>query len=180
MAFSSEQEYRTARLRLRQVVIADAVEIARLANDPIIARMTTRIPYPYELAHATGWLNGLPESNETAFAALEGPRVVGVGGLSMHTPQRAEIGYWVGAAYRRRGFAKEIAGALIDFAFSRAGVEELIVSHFIDNPASERVIKSFNFTFLEHIDQWSAGRGTRVASAVYLMTRDAAQLRHEG
>ena len=179
MAFSLEHEYRTARLRLRQVVIADAGEIARLANDPTIARMTTRIPYPYELAHATGWLNGLPESNETAFAALEGQRIVGVGGLSMHTPQRAEIGYWVGAPFRRHGFAKEIAGALIDFAFSRAGLEELVVSHFIDNLASARVIKSFNFTFLEHIDQWSIGRGAEVSTAVYLMTRDAAKLRHE-
>ena len=97
----------------------------------------------------------------------------------MHTPQRAEIGYWVGAAYRRRGFATEIAGALIDFAFSRAGLEELVVSHFIDNLASARVIKSFNFTFLEHIDQWSIGRGAEVSTAVYLMTRDAAKLRHE-
>ena len=178
MSHAEVHSLRTERLSLRPAAVADAREIASLANDKVIAEMTARIPYPYGLEHAANWLNNLAEGPETAFVAIDGTEIVGVGGVSMLAPHRAEIGYWVGAPFRRRGFAKEIAGALIDFAFSRAGTEELVVSHFVDNSASERVIKSFGFTFLEFIDLWSEGRGVLVPTAVYLMTREDAAKRH--
>ena len=175
MSHSAEIELRTARLMLRPATVSDAEAIARLANDPRIARMTARIPYPYRLEHATGWLAGLHDSNEHAFVAMHEADIIGVGSLVKLTAERADIGYWVGAPFRRLGFAKEIAGALIDFAFAQADVEELVVSHFADNPASERVIKSHGFTFLEFIDQWSEGRGAKTPAAVYLMTRAEAK-----
>lgn len=178
MPDAKNHNLQTARLLLRPAAVTDALEIATLANDIIIAQMTARIPHPYRLQHAADWLKSLADGHETAFVAINGKQIVGVGGVTMLAPHRAEIGYWVGEPFRRRGFAKEIAGALIDFTFSRAGTEELVVSHFIDNTASERVIKSFGFTFLEFIDLWSVGRGLLVPTAVYLMTREEAEKRH--
>ena len=46
----------TARLRLRAPKPEDAPRIADLANDPGVARMTTRMPHPYGLSDAEAFL----------------------------------------------------------------------------------------------------------------------------
>ena len=59
----------TARLQLRPLQSEDASTIATLANDRRIAENTARIPHPYTLADAEGFLRYIEESEtETAFA----------------------------------------------------------------------------------------------------------------
>ncbi|OYW92357.1 MAG: hypothetical protein B7Z13_10120, partial [Caulobacterales bacterium 32-67-6] len=55
----------TPRLRLRAPSAADAPKIAALANDPDVARMTTRMPHPYSLADAETFLAAC-EANDPA------------------------------------------------------------------------------------------------------------------
>ena len=52
----------TARLQLRPLQSEDASTIATLANDRRIAENTARIPHPYTLADAEGFLRYLEES----------------------------------------------------------------------------------------------------------------------
>jgi RimJ/RimL family protein N-acetyltransferase len=57
---------------------------------------------------------------------------------------RAEIGYTVFPSYRGRGFAKEAARALVDFAFAH-GVDEVYASVRPDNAPSLAVVRALGF-----------------------------------
>ena len=57
---------------------------------------------------------------------------------------RAEIGYTVFTHYRGQGYAKEAAGALVDWAFAQ-GASEVYASVAPDNAPSLAVVRSLGF-----------------------------------
>ena len=140
----------TARLRLRAPQREDASVISALANDRRIAENTARIPHPYTLADADGFLRYLEESeSETAFAiTLADDVLIGICGLRMKPRKAPEIGYWLGAPYLGHGYATEAARAVIDHAFEDLGLERLESGARVSNPASRRVLEKCGF-------QWS-------------------------
>jgi RimJ/RimL family protein N-acetyltransferase len=54
------------------------------------------------------------------------------------------MGYWIARAFWGRGFASEAGTALIDIART-LGLASLEGSHFLDNPASARVLEKLGF-----------------------------------
>ena len=140
---------RTGRLVLRRPRAGDAARIAELANDRTIAENTVVIPHPYTLGDAEKFVAHVTEATaETflAFADIEGVcTMVGCGGFTAQEGDVPTIGYWVGAPYRGRGFATEIARALVDHAFEDMGAERLGVSCRVTNTASRRVIEKCGF-----------------------------------
>jgi RimJ/RimL family protein N-acetyltransferase len=141
----------TARLRLRAPQREDVSAIAALANDRRIAENTARIPHPYMLADAEGFLRYLEESEtETAFAITRADdALIGICGLLMKPLKTPEIGYWLGAPYWGHGYATEAARAVIDHAFEGLGLERLEAGARVSNPASRRVLEKCGF-------QWSS------------------------
>ena len=141
----------TARLRLRTPQREDAPAIAALANDRRIAENTARIPHPYTLADAEGFLRYLEESEtETAFAITRADdALIGICGLRMKPRKAPEIGYWLGAPYWGNGYATEAARAVIDHAFEDLGLEQIESGARVSNPASRRVLEKCGF-------QWSS------------------------
>ncbi len=139
---------RTGSLVLRRPRAEDATSIARLANDRAIAENTTSIPYPYTLADAEAFVarvaNG--ELNSfLAFADVDGICTpVGAGGFGQ-SDGVPELGYWVGSAYRGRGYATELARALVDYAFETMGADKIHVCCRVTNTASRRVIEKCGF-----------------------------------
>jgi RimJ/RimL family protein N-acetyltransferase len=140
----------TARLRLRAPQREDTPAIAALANDRRIAENTARIPHPYTLADAEGFLRYLEDSEtETAFAiTLADDALIGICGLRTKPRKAPEIGYWLGAPYWGHGYATEAARAVIDHAFEDLGLERLEAGARVSNPASRRVLEKCGF-------QWS-------------------------
>jgi RimJ/RimL family protein N-acetyltransferase len=145
----------TARLRLRVPRREDGPAIAALANDRRIAENTARIPHPYTLADAEGFLRYLEESEtETAFAitlaedTLADETLIGICGLMIKPRKTPEIGYWLGVPYWGHGYATEAARAVIDHAFEDLGLERLEAGARVSNPASRRVLEKCGF-------QWS-------------------------
>jgi RimJ/RimL family protein N-acetyltransferase len=59
--------------------------------------------------------------------------------------ERAELGYWIGAPFRRRGLVTEAARAVIAFGFDRLGLHKICVGHIADNEASRGVITALGF-----------------------------------
>jgi RimJ/RimL family protein N-acetyltransferase len=57
----------------------------------------------------------------------------------------AELGYTVFPEFRRRGYATEAAGALIDWARAEHGVHDFIASVAPDNDASLGVVRKLGF-----------------------------------
>ena len=58
---------KTRRLVLRELMDSDAPELARLAGDWDVARMTARIPYPYSEALAREWMATLEPGESVTF-----------------------------------------------------------------------------------------------------------------
>jgi RimJ/RimL family protein N-acetyltransferase len=72
------------------------------------------------------------------------------------------MGYWIARPHWGRGFATEACGALIDIART-LGLATLEGSHFIDNPASARVLEKLGFEAIGIVaPRLSCARGTEV------------------
>ena len=72
------------------------------------------------------------------------------------------MGYWIGRPYWGRGYATEACTALVDIARA-LGLGSLEGSHFVDNPASARVLEKLGFVPLGIIaPRMSCARGTEV------------------
>ena len=73
-----------------------------------------------------------------------------------------ELGYWIGRSFWGRGYATEACSALIDIARA-LGLPSLEGSHFIDNPASARVLDKLGFKSLGIVaPRLSCARGSEV------------------
>lgn len=152
LGYSTDESFiATARLVMRRPQMRDAVAVAALANDRVIAENTALIPYPYKLADAEAWIAATESEGAgmpfLAFAAdgAAGETLVGAGGLGRPALEGREAGYWVGAPFRGRGYATEIARALVDLAFEHLGEERLTAKCRVTNTASRRVLEKCGF-----------------------------------
>ena len=59
--------------------------------------------------------------------------------------QVANLGYWVDAARHGRGLATQAVAAVVEFAFSDAGLHRLEAGTLPDNVASQRVLEKNGF-----------------------------------
>jgi RimJ/RimL family protein N-acetyltransferase len=91
---------------------------------------------------------------------LEGEGLIGV--IGAHVGEAAtEIGYWYGRPYWGQGYASEALGGFLSEARKLGALSS---GHFIDNPASGRVLEKNGFAYTgEVVAMFSLGRGARVA-----------------
>jgi RimJ/RimL family protein N-acetyltransferase len=139
----------TRRLVLRAPNAGDIDAIAILADDIDIARMTTRMPYPYRRADAEAFIARAqtidPEREAVFVIDRDGDGPVGVLGLHPHGAFGPEIGYWIGRPYLGQGIASEAAGAAMNWAARDWGRRVAVAGYFADNPASGRVLERAGF-----------------------------------
>ena len=145
----------TERLTLRAPRLEDVKAIALIANDRRIAENTARIPHPYGVDDARGFIAAVNRGDgEVAFAITLDGAVIGVCGIDPREGGQ-EIGYWLGAAYWGHGYATETVRALVDYAFGVLEHEALVAGARVSNPASRRVLEKCAF-------QWSGVQLTRI------------------
>jgi RimJ/RimL family protein N-acetyltransferase len=73
-----------------------------------------------------------------------------------------EMGYWIARGHWGRGFATEACAALVDIART-LGAATLEGSHFVDNPASGRVLEKLRFEAVGIVaPRFSCARGEEV------------------
>ena len=137
----------TARLRLRPFRAADATALQQLASAREIADTTARIPHPYPDGAAAAWIAthaaAWTEQRELALAITlrDADTLIGSIGLLLEPAhEKAELGYWIGTPFWRRGFASEAATALVNYAFGVLSLQRVQAHHFARNPASGRVL----------------------------------------
>jgi RimJ/RimL family protein N-acetyltransferase len=157
---------KSRRLKFRELNDGDAARIAELAGDWDIARMTARIPYPYSEPLAHQWLRGI-EPGEFVRAVELGGELIGAVGYMPAADGSAEIGYWIGKPWWGQGFATEAAQALVRYCFASAGFGRLTCCHFIDNPASARVISKLGFRRIGPCTAWCEARSAEVETVFY-------------
>lgn len=161
---------KSPRLQFRAFGASDAPRVAQLAGDYDVARMTARIPYPYTIVAADQWIASLVEGELVRAVVIDG-ELIGAVGLIECGGRTAEIGYWIGKPYWGHGFATEAARALVDHAFGRLGYRRLTCGHFVDNPASARVIAKLGFRRAGVGCLYCEARGTDVDMIMYTRRR---------
>ncbi len=160
----------TRRLVLRPLNDGDVPELAQLAGDWDVARMTARIPYPYSEELAREWVASLGADEFVRMVTLKGT-LIGAVGYVAEAHGSAEIGYWIGKPWWGRGFATEAAGALVRHCFTAGGFKTLTCCHFADNPASARVIQKLGFTAAGECVTWSDARQGAFPARTYTLSR---------
>jgi RimJ/RimL family protein N-acetyltransferase len=136
----------TRRLVLRAPRLEDAKTVAALADDRRIAENTARIPHPYKVADAEGFITGVNKAGGEALflVTLRDKTVIGACGI-MFQEETPELGYWLGVPYWGKGYATEALHALIDYAFTDLEHEALQAGARVTNPASRRVLEKCGF-----------------------------------
>jgi len=139
---------RTPRLLLRPSFPEDAPALATAIADEAIARNLVVVPWPYSLRDAEAFLASPRDPVLPSFLIYERtdgpPQLVGSCGLGRRPSGAVEMGYWISRPYWGRGIATEACRALIEIART-LGLAQLEGSHFVDNPASGRVLEKLGF-----------------------------------
>jgi len=164
-------EIRTKRLKLRPLTSADAPRIAEIGGDWDIASMTSRMPYPYSLAAASQWISGIDDNEVVRGITLDGVLIGVTGYLPDESGDSAEIGYWLGKDFWGQGFATEAVAALIAYCFRRERFTRLTCGHYMDNPASARVIRKLGFQPSGEGKYWCEARRRDVEALRYELKR---------
>jgi RimJ/RimL family protein N-acetyltransferase len=139
---------RTPRLLLRPGFPEDAPALAAAIADEAIVRNLATVPWPYRMRDAEAFLATPRDPALPSFLIFERttsqPRLVGSCGLGRRPSGAVEMGYWISRPHWGHGFATEACTALIDIART-LDLASLEGSHFIDNPASARVLEKLGF-----------------------------------
>jgi RimJ/RimL family protein N-acetyltransferase len=139
---------RTERLLLRPGWAEDAPALAAAIADEMIVRNLATAPWPYRLRDAEAFLAQPRDPVLPSFLIFErtdgAPILVGSCGLGRRPSGAVELGYWIARPFWGRGYATEAAAALVDIARA-LGFTQLEGSHFLDNPASARVLEKLGF-----------------------------------
>ena len=139
---------RTTRLLLRPGFPEDASAVAEaIADFGIVGNLATA-PWPYRLRDAEAFLAAPRDPVLPSFLILErtsgAPRLVGSCGLGRRPSGAVEMGYWIARPDWNRGFASEAGAALVEIACALR-LPAIEASHFLDNPASGRVLEKLGF-----------------------------------
>jgi RimJ/RimL family protein N-acetyltransferase len=165
---------RTERLLLRPGWAEDAPALARAIADEGVVRNLATAPWPYGQEDAEAFLAAPRDPAMPSFLVTERtagePRIVGACGLARRPSGAVELGYWIGRAHWGKGFATEAGRALIEIARTLK-LPRLEASHFLDNPASGRVLEKLGFvpTGLTAA-RYSCARGGEAMSKLYRLS----------
>lgn len=166
---------KTRRLTLRQPVLADAERLARFLDNFAVAGNLSRVPYPYRLADAKGWLRTWrPDrpASETGFTIdLGGEGLIGHVGFHQDH-EGVVIGYWLGEPYWNRGFMTEAVAAALDWYFEVTGATSIASGVFHFNKASLAIQKKLGFTEIGVSYRLCLARGEEVRHIDTELKRD--------
>jgi ribosomal-protein-alanine N-acetyltransferase len=142
---------RGVRCTLRPWRPADAESLVRHGNNLNVAKhLRDRFPHPYTRDDAREFLNAICGAEpQTNFAIdVSGEAAGGLGFVPGRDVERysAEVGYWLGEAFWRRGIGTEALELFAQYAFDDLRLLRLFALPLADNLASIRVLEKAGFT----------------------------------
>ena len=158
---------RTKRLMLRPGWPEDAPALAAAIGHESVVTKISHAPWPYSEEDARDFL-GRPRGAHDAtllVTTLEGGTARVVGCMGIHPEGDAHaFGYWLTPEAWGRGYATEAGLQMMEIARSALGLTRLRAGHYVDNPASARVLAKFGFVPTGRVDpQFCRARGEDVA-----------------
>lgn len=159
---------RTPRLTLRPPWPEDAPALARAIGHESVVTMLARAPWPYALGDAESFLSQPRAATDPACLILgrERPYPDVIGAISItRRDEGHELGYWLTPSAWGRGYATEAGQAMLGMARHALGLKRLRSSHFLDNPASGKVLTKLGFRRTGETLLHSVARGGEVPCA---------------
>jgi RimJ/RimL family protein N-acetyltransferase len=163
---------RTPRLLLRPGWIEDAPTLHAAIADEAVVRNLATAPWPYRMEDAEAYLSAERKPRDVSllvFRRTAGPpELIGTVGLGRRPDGPIELGYWIARRWWNRGYATEAAQAVIGIARDSLRLPRLRAGHFLDNPASGRVLEKLGFRAAGIIaPRFSAARGEAVPCRLF-------------
>ncbi|GGA53489.1 GNAT family N-acetyltransferase [Sphingomonas psychrolutea] len=157
---------RTQRLTLRPGWPEDAPALAAAIAHKDVVTKISRAPWPYTEDDARAFLTRRQASADSALLITTldtgTPRIIGC--IGIHPEGDAhELGYWLTPDAWGRGYATEAGQHMVQIARHALGLKRLRAGHYVDNPASGRVLSKLGFTPTGRIEpQYCRARGHEV------------------
>jgi RimJ/RimL family protein N-acetyltransferase len=163
---------RTDRLLLRPGWPEDSEALFKAVADEGIVRNLASAPWPYRLADAEAFLATDHEASAPAFLIFRrtdgSPELIGSVGFGRRPDSELEFGYWIARDHWGRGYATEAGEAALALGRHSLKLTRVHAGHFLDNPASGRVLQKLGFRTTGVIaPRFSAGRGAAAPCALY-------------
>jgi RimJ/RimL family protein N-acetyltransferase len=139
------------RLVLRPFDIADAPQLARITNDPLVLRNLLRSSYPFTMHDARRLILRLRKKKSPVWA-IDNGRLIGLVGLS------GEFGLWLGRSAWAKGYGEEASRLVIQHALTHMNVNTLRANPISDNRASYRLMEKLGFNDVRRMQSFCAQR----------------------
>ena len=144
--------HRSERLLLRPIWPEDWQGVLAGIADEGVVRNLARAPWPYSEDDAREFTQRAIEPAFPRFlvARAQDARIVGCIGIDRLDEEdrpgafAVEMGYWIARPFWGQGYATEAGEAVLRIART-LGYREVVASHFVDNPASGRVLEKLGF-----------------------------------
>lgn len=113
-----------------------------------------------------GTIKGIADGSGVVWAIEAGGELAGAISLAGIRYQfaawridRAELGYWTGIPFQRRGYMSEAARVVVEFGFEAIGLHKITVGCLSTNDASRKIIERLGFRFIgrHEDDVWRDG-----------------------
>lgn len=139
---------------LRPLRKLDAISISNHANDKDIARYTS-VPHPYKLKDAQHFIKKTKinlekkEAFELGIELKETKEVIGMISLMKidRENKNAEMGYWLGKKYWRKGIMREAIKLILIFGFRELKLERIYAKVLHPNVASAKLLEKSGFEY---------------------------------
>ena len=167
---------RSERLFLRPAWPEDWPELLALIADEGIVRNLARAPWPYGADQARDFAARPQHPRLPNFFVSNAATgaLIGSVGLGRDDEGRTELGYWIARPLWGQGYAPEAARAVLGLART-LGHRRVVAGHFVDNPASGRVLTKVGFRPTgKVVARFSLGRGHDAESVEYATDLGAA------
>jgi ribosomal-protein-alanine N-acetyltransferase len=142
----------TSRLVLRQMQVADTVQVFQLRSDPEVNRFLYRpaATNASDEAEFIDRINGSVSKAECLYWAIQLNEEVGlIGTVCLWNIDQqllsGELGYEMLPAYQGRGLMLEAISSVIEFAFNQTGLKSLNAFSRADNIRSVRLLEKLGF-----------------------------------
>jgi len=160
---------RSERLFLRPGWPEDWEGLLRGIADEGIVRNLAKAPWPYGPEQARAYA-GVPQDTRAPHFLVTLPsngEIIGSVGLGRQDDGQVELGYWIARPHWGRGYAPEAGRAVLSLA-KTLGHRRVVAGHFVDNPASGRVLAKIGFRPTGRVlPKFSCARGREVESVEY-------------
>ncbi len=135
---------------VRKFEAGDEEDLIKNATDTAVVRfLKNSFPYPYTLRDAHNWIQFVNCASKGYFRAIEvNKEVVGCIGVEQQEDvfcKSAEMGYWIGQKYWRKGIMTHVVKKTIENAFFQLDIVRLYANVFEGNIGSIKVLEKAGF-----------------------------------